>query len=102
MSSTLASRDGEWLDLVAELMATPLTGWPFDEVAGQLVATFGAPASSYYSASAGTVPEQRGWPPDHFAEHFEEACRWAESHATTEHPVLRYHLATGDIGCTQV
>jgi hypothetical protein len=67
MSSTLASRNGEWLDLVAELMATPLTGWPFDEVAGQLVATFRAPASSYYPASypasAEKVPEQRGWPP---------------------------------------
>jgi DNA-binding CsgD family transcriptional regulator len=102
MAPTLASWNGEWLDLVADLMATPLTGWPFDAVAEQLVATFGAPASSYYSGSPGTVPEQRGWPPDHFAGHFEEAARWAADHAATEHPVLRYHLATGDVTCAQV
>jgi len=101
MVSTL-TRDGQWLDLVADLMAAPMVRWPFEEVARQLTDTFEAPASTYYSATRGTVPLQWGWPPEHFADHLEEATHWAEHHAPTEHPLLRYHLSTGDAGSIQV
>lgn len=100
--STLASRDGEWLDLVAELMAVPLRRWPFEEVARELVETFAAPASTYYATSPDAVPTQLGWPPEHFADHLEEARGWSQRYASTEHPLLRYHLVTGDTGCMQV
>ena len=102
MVPALALRDGEWLDLVADLMAVPLLRWPFEEVARQLTGTFEAPASTYFSVSGAAAPEQLGWPPEHFADHLEEAVRWAEQHAATEHPLLRYHLASGDTACAQV
>jgi DNA-binding NarL/FixJ family response regulator len=84
------------------MMITPLISWPHERAAGLLVETFDAPASAYYSHSVGHRLEQRGWPPEHFADHFDEAARWAERHAPTEHPLLRYYLATGDRHCMQV
>jgi DNA-binding CsgD family transcriptional regulator len=102
VGTTSTSRDGEWLDLVTDLMADPLTGWPFEAVARQLVGSFSAPAAAMYSASARSGVEQLGWPPEHFAGHLEEARCWAERCAPTEHPLLRYHLRSGDVRSTQV
>lgn len=102
MPSSVASREGQWLDLVADLMGAPLLCWPFEDVARQLTDTFDAPASTYFSASPGAVPDQLGWPPQHFAGHLEEARNWSERHAPSDHPLLRYHLLTGDTGCMQV
>ncbi|GAA5118884.1 helix-turn-helix transcriptional regulator [Pseudonocardia adelaidensis] len=95
-------RDAAWLDLVADLVAAPLTKWPHDEVARLLVETFNAPAACFYSDTVQEGVEQRGWPPEHFAGHLEEALYWGEHYAPTEHPILRYYRATGDIRCMQV
>jgi DNA-binding CsgD family transcriptional regulator len=95
-------RDGEWLDLVADVLACPVTRWPHDRVARLLVETFDAPASAFYAHTAGHPLEQVGWPPEHFADHVEEMSEWAEQRAPTEHPLLRYYLATGDTHCMQV
>ncbi|MDT7567388.1 MAG: hypothetical protein QOG76_6012 [Pseudonocardiales bacterium] len=95
-------RDREWLDFVADMMTSPLISWPHEQVARLLVDTFDAPASTYYSHAVGHRLEQRGWPPEHFVDHFDEAAHWAERHAPTEHPLLRYYLATGDSHCMQV
>ncbi len=94
--------DREWLDLVADLLDSPLTRWPDEQVARTLARTFGAPASTYYSHTEGVAAEQRGWPPEHFVGHFDEASRWAQRWAPTRHPILRYHLGTGDFRCMQV
>ena len=101
MVCSFTGRDGEWLDFVASLMAAPRTRWPDEAVSRLLVATFAASASTFYVAGAAGV-EQRGWPPEHFRDHFEEASQWGAHRAPTEHPVLRYHLLTGDIRSTQV
>lgn len=95
-------RHGAWLDLVADLVAAPLTRWPHDEVARLLVETLDAPAATFYSHTLLGGVEQRWWPPEHFAGHLEEALHWAEHYAPIEHPVLRYYLATGDSRCVQV
>ncbi|WP_445185195.1 hypothetical protein ACTXG6_43875 [Pseudonocardia sp. Cha107L01] len=84
-------RDREWLDFVADLMTSPLISWPHEQVARLLVDTFDAPASTYYSHAVGHPLEQRRWPPEHFVDHFDEAAHWAERHAPTEHPLLRYY-----------
>lgn len=102
MYSSVTSQEGQWLDLVADLLGTPLRCWPFVEVASLLTITFAAPASTYYSASPGTAVLQLPWPPAHFADHFEEARDWSEGRAPTDHPLLRYHLRTGDTGSMQV
>jgi DNA-binding CsgD family transcriptional regulator len=94
-------RDGEWLDLVADLVAAPPRCWPDERVAKLLLATFDAPACSYYSRGPDSA-ESRGWPPEHFAGHLDEALHWSEHEAPTRHPLLRYYRVTGDVGCMQV
>jgi len=76
------------------MMTSPLISWPHEQVARLLVDTFDAPASTYYSHAVGHRLEQRRWPPEHFVDHFDEAADWAERHAPTEHPLLRYYLAS--------
>ena len=100
--SVTSSQEGRWLDLVADLLDTPLRCWPFVEVARLVTSTFEAPASTYYSASPGTAVVQLSWPPAHFADHFDEAKAWGERRAPIDHPLLRYHLRTGDTGSMQV
>jgi DNA-binding CsgD family transcriptional regulator len=94
-------RDGEWLDLVADLVAAPPRSWPDERVAKLLLATFDAPACSYYSRGPGSA-ESLGWPPEHFASHLDEVLDWSEHEAPTRHPLLRYYRATGDVRCMQV
>ncbi|MGQ0575280.1 MAG: LuxR C-terminal-related transcriptional regulator [Pseudonocardia sp.] len=47
----------EWLELVAELLARPLRGYPAERVARQLMATFGARSCAYRSCG-----RKRVWP----------------------------------------
>lgn len=92
-------RAGVWLDLVADLMATPLVRWPGAAVARALVETFDAAGCGFTSAAqdAATPPAERCWPMAHFVPHLEEVLRWSARDAAREHPLLRYHLATGDM-----
>ncbi|MET0190155.1 MAG: LuxR C-terminal-related transcriptional regulator [Pseudonocardia sediminis] len=103
MSAPAAPRESEWLDLVADLMQTPLTSWPDEMVARQLVETFDAAGcvSHVHSAAAGlTLTSFR--PVEHFAPYLEEAMHWTMYDAPRRHPLLRYHLATGLGTCLQV
>ncbi|MDN5856414.1 MAG: hypothetical protein L0I24_03915 [Pseudonocardia sp.] len=61
----------EWLDLVADLMDSPLTGRT-----GLLVDTFDTPAGSCCSRSGGGPILMRQWPPEHFAEFRDEMARF--------------------------
>lgn len=95
-------REREWLDLVADLLVTPLTGWPDEPVVRLLVDTFDTPAGSFYSRSGDGPILMRQWPPEHFAEFRDEIARFTVRDAPTQHPLLRYYVATGDVRCMQV
>ncbi|PVZ12105.1 helix-turn-helix transcriptional regulator [Actinomycetospora cinnamomea] len=95
-------RDGAWLDLVADLIARPLTHWPVDRVVPLLVTTFGAPAGVFYDADPSGAVDQRPWPPGFHAHARAEMERWTREDAPREHPLLRYYLATGRAEIMQV
>jgi DNA-binding CsgD family transcriptional regulator len=97
-----ATREGEWLDLVADLMGHPLVRWPADSVTRLLSATFAAPGGGFYAVEAGAPPQWHRWPPQLFAEHGAEIQRWTFEEAPRAHPLLRYYRATGDPGPMQV
>lgn len=97
-----AAREGEWLDLVADLVARPLTAWPAERVTGLLVASFAAPAGSYYGQGPGGAVEQRVWPADFYAHRRAEIERWTLEEAPRRHPLLRYYLATRRADVMQV
>src|SRR4051795_10313348 len=102
MGSALSQRDGEWLDLVADLMARPLTRWPADRVVPLLADTFSAPGGGFYGVDATGPPQWDRWPPELFAEHGAEIARWTFEEAPRQHPILRYYCATGDLAPMQV
>ena len=93
--------DNAWLDLVADLVAQPLTAWPAEEVVELLAGTFDAPAGSYYGQD-GDVIEQRPWPADLGGVDRAEIERWTIEQAPREHPLLRWYLASGDPRAMQV
>lgn len=93
--------DNAWLDLVADMVARPLTAWPAEEVVELLAGTFDAPAGSYY-AQDGDVIEQRPWPAGFRGTDRAEIERWTIEHAPREHPLLRWYLASGDPLAMQV
>jgi DNA-binding CsgD family transcriptional regulator len=97
-----ATREGEWLDLVADLVARPLTVWPADRVTALLVTTLDAPAGSYYGREPSGVVEQRQWPAGFCAHRRAEIERWTLEEAPRRHPLLRYYLATGRADVRQV
>lgn len=95
-------REGEWLDFVADLMASPLTCLPDEQVARLFAVTFDALGCGFYSRVGTDPPVQRQWPPQLFGPHLDEIRRWTAQDAPTQHPILRYYLATGDSHCMQV
>jgi DNA-binding CsgD family transcriptional regulator len=95
-------REGEWLDFVADLMATPLTWLPDEQVARLFATTFDALGCGFYSRVGADPPAQRQWPPQLFGPHLDEIRRWTAQDAPTQHPILRYYVATGDAHCMQV
>lgn len=95
-------RDGVWLDLVADLLESPLTAWPFAQVAQLLVETFDARACGYYARGATTPTEESHWPMEHFVPNRAAITEFTRQQAAIEHPILRYMLATGDVRCMQV
>ncbi|MEJ2860000.1 helix-turn-helix transcriptional regulator [Actinomycetospora flava] len=88
-------REGQWLDLVADLVARPLTRWPAEQVTELLVTTFASPAGSYYAEDSGGTIVQRQWPVDFHLDRRAEMDRWTREYAPRDHPLLRYYLATG-------
>ncbi|MDD7964997.1 helix-turn-helix transcriptional regulator [Actinomycetospora lemnae] len=97
-----ATREGEWLDLVADLVARPLTTWPVDRVLPLLARSFDAPAGAYHGQEACGPVERRPWPPDFYDDRLADVQCWSRLHAATDHPLLRYYLATGRAEVMQV
>jgi DNA-binding CsgD family transcriptional regulator len=95
--------DGQWLDLVGELLARPLTALPAERIALQLAETFGVRGTSFELREPGRAPTLRLWPTgEQFGGHRAEIEQWGPQHAAQLHPVLRYYLATGDAVPMQV
>ncbi len=98
-----ATREREWLDLVADLLSAPLTELPEERICAQLQVTFGLLATAYHYREPGRLAVQRIWPSDEqFSGHRAEVDHWGVHCSATGHPVLRYYLATGDCRAMQV
>ncbi|MEJ2887054.1 helix-turn-helix transcriptional regulator [Actinomycetospora aeridis] len=95
-------REGEWLDLVADLVTRPLTAWPVDRVLSLLASSFDAPASTFYEQEPGGPVEQHRWPADLYADRLGDALWWGRTRAPEDHPLLRYYLATGRVEVMQI
>lgn len=95
-------RDRDWIEFLAELIGEPLTEWPQERIACQLLATFASTGCAFHARSPDGPPSQRLWPPDRFAAHLDEMTDWAFRRAPECHPLLRYYLATGDARSMQV
>lgn len=99
MVTTLS--DPRWIDLAAEILDSHATAWPAEQVVRQLVDTFDGVGCGYHvRASDGEV--QGLWPPERFIDHSDEIRHWSRRKAATEHPILRYYLATADVRPIQV
>ncbi|MFC5232749.1 response regulator transcription factor [Pseudonocardia zijingensis] len=97
------TREREWLDLVAELLAAPLTELPEERIAEQLHTTFGLLAVAYHHRDPQHGVVQRLWPPDEqFFGHRTEVDHWGVRCTPHMHPILRYYLATRDWRAIQV
>lgn len=84
------SADGEWLDLVADLLSTPLTAVPDERIALQLCSTFGLAGAAYHVREPGRESSQRIWPvEEQFGGRRAEIDQWGIEHAPAWHPTLR-------------
>ncbi|MGH3585867.1 MAG: response regulator transcription factor [Pseudonocardia sp.] len=92
-----ANREREWLDLLADLLSAPLTALPEERISAQLQLTFGLVATAFHCREPGLLGVQRMWPLDEqFSGHRAEVDHWSVHNSPTDHPILRYYLATGD------
>ena len=88
-------REGEWLDLVADLLTVPPTEWPDERVAGLLLESFDAVGGGRdYERVCGAPPVQREWPYNIVTGN-EELAEFTRDEAHNPHPILRYFVATG-------
>lgn len=102
MGTELSRRDGEWLDLVADLLAAPLVRWPDTLVARQLVRTFEAAGCVSHVHDADGLSIVHYLPTPVFEPYLDELLPWTSDEAPARHPLLRYHLVTGQATCLQV
>jgi DNA-binding CsgD family transcriptional regulator len=91
-----ATRVNEWLGLAADLVSEHSETWQAGRINRQLVTTFDATGSAYCDR------ELELWPADRFAAQIDDIHSWCARKASTEHPILRYFLATGDWRTIQV
>lgn len=92
----------EWLDLVASVLATPLTFLPEARIATALMATFDAPACAFHRRPGPDTVVQRMYPEGLFSAG--QQAEWlrlaVEEPACC--PLLHYYLNTGDMAPQQV
>jgi DNA-binding CsgD family transcriptional regulator len=97
-----ARAEREWLELMADALATPSSSFPEQRVAEQLRVTFEARGVAF-SDRIGTVIAQRLWPFDEqFNGHRAEIDRYAVTESAGGHPILRCYLSTFDATPLQV
>jgi hypothetical protein len=54
--------DGQWLEFIGGLLATPLMALPADRIALQLTKSFGLVGASYELGVPGRAPQRQLWP----------------------------------------
>jgi DNA-binding CsgD family transcriptional regulator len=92
----------QWLELIGHLLAAPLTVLPEEHIATALKATFEAPACCFHARPEPHTVVQRIYPPTMFSAAVQAEWVRLTIEAPTRHPLLRYYLATGDLGPQQV
>ena len=95
--------DGQWLEFIGGLLATPLMALPADRIALQLTESFGLVGASYELRAPGRAPQRQLWPlEERFGGHRAEIEQWGPQRVMDCHPIARYYLATGDPAVIQV
>ncbi len=92
----------EWLDLVAAVLATPLTALPEEPLATTLMRTLDAPACAFHWRAGGGAPVQRVYPPGLFSAAQQAEWQRLGAEQPGSHPLLHYYLRTGDRAPRQV
>ena len=92
----------DWLDLVAGMLATPLTSLPEERLATALMGTFDAPACAFHARPAPDGVVQRIYPDGRYGPAQQAEWRRLSIEEPTCHPLLHYYLATGDPAPRQV
>jgi DNA-binding CsgD family transcriptional regulator len=92
----------EWLDLVASLLATPLTVLPEARLASALMTTFDAPACAFHCRPGPDTVIQRMYPEGLFSAAQQADWIRLSIENASSHPLLNYYLSTGDMGPQQV
>lgn len=92
----------EWLDLVANLLATPITVLPEERLAVGLMATFDGSACAFHTQPIRNSVIQRIYPTGRFSTaQLDEWVRLSVE-APNCHPLMHYYLRTGDCAPRQV
>ena len=84
----------EWLELVADLLATPAAAFPEQRVAEQLRCTFEARGVAFSDRTGSTITQRLRPFDEEFNGHRAEIDRYAVQESADGHPVLRYYLST--------
>lgn len=92
----------EWLDLVAHVLAAPLTCLPEERLATALMTTFDAPACAFHSRPTPDTVVQRIYPEGRYDA--VQRAEWLRLSVEVPacHPLLNYYLCTGDTAPQQV
>ncbi|GJF02508.1 hypothetical protein PSD17_14710 [Pseudonocardia sp. D17] len=102
MGALARGDDGDWPDLVADLLRAPTTRLPTERIGWLLVEMLAAAGCSYWGHDLDGESVDEGRPPEYFAPYRAEMLHHATNVAPTRHPLLRYCAATGDIRAMQV
>ena len=92
----------DWLDLVASVLATPLTFLPEERLAKTLMVTFDAPACAFHARPGPDTVIQRIYPEGLFSA--AQEAEWLRLAIEDPGccPLLQYYLRTGDTAPQQV
>jgi DNA-binding CsgD family transcriptional regulator len=92
----------EWLDLVANLLATPITALPEARLAAALTATFDTPGCAFHTRPGPVAVVQRIYPEGLYSP--AQQAEWVRLSIEEPEscPLLHYYLSTRDTGPQQV
>ena len=92
----------DWLDLVASMLATPITALPEERLAMALTGTFDAVGCAFHTRPAATRVIQRIYPRNLLSEAEQAELIRLGAEQPSCHPLLHYYLTTGDTTPQQV